>query len=182
MTEPLQGEGFRLRRAEPGDVEFLSALAVNEDVEPLLAAVSPRSHEELLEQVRLAAEVPAELGRYVLEVPAGDGWQRAGALAFEVSNRRSRIAWLHAVMLDPGFRGRGLARDAVRLLARHLIRELGFHRVQLEVYGFNERALHLFEEAGFTREGAKRQAYWRHDAWHDGVLFGLTEGDLEAEA
>jgi RimJ/RimL family protein N-acetyltransferase len=179
MSEVLPGDGFRLRRAAPGDVEFLAALAADDDVEPFLAAVSARSHEELLEQVRLAAEAPAELGRYVLEVPAGETWERAGALAFEVANRRSRIAWLHAVMLDPRFRGRGVAGKAVRLLTLHLIRDLGFHRVELEVYGFNERALRLFERAGFTREGAKRRAYWRHDAWHDGVMFGLVEEDLQ---
>jgi RimJ/RimL family protein N-acetyltransferase len=63
-------------------------------------------------------------------------------------------------------------------MALHLIRELGYHRVQLEVYGFNERALRLFERAGFVREGARRKAYWRHDDWHDGVMFGLVEEDL----
>lgn len=178
MSESLAGDGFRLRRAEPGDVEFLASLSASEEVEPFLAAVSPRSHEELLEQVRLSQEAPEEIGRFVLEVGGEDGWQRAGALAFEVANRRSRIAWLHAVMLDPAYRGRGLAERAVRLVTRHLIRDLGFHRVQLEVYGFNERAQRLFERAGFVREGAKRKAYWRHDAWHDGVLFGLVEEDL----
>jgi RimJ/RimL family protein N-acetyltransferase len=174
----LQGDGFRLRRAAPGDVEFLAGLAEHEEVEPFMAAVSARSHEALLEQVRLADEAPEELGRFVLEVPGEDGWKQVGALAFEVSNRRSRIAWLHAVMLDPAHRGRGLAEQAVRLLTRHLIRDLGFHRVQLEVYGFNERAIRLFEKAGFVREGAKRKAYWRHDAWQDGILLGLLEEDL----
>ena len=107
--EPLAGEGSRLRRAAPGDVEFLAGLAEHEEVEPFMAAISARSHEELLEQVKLAEQAPAELGRFVLEVPGeNDGWERVGALAFEVSNRRSRIAWLHAVMLDPAFRGRGL--------------------------------------------------------------------------
>jgi RimJ/RimL family protein N-acetyltransferase len=178
----LAQAGFRLRRAEPDDVEFLAGLAAHEEVEPYLAAVSPRSPEELLEQVGLAAEAPAELGRFVLEVRCDAGWERAGALAFEMSNRRSRIASLHSVMLDPRFRGRRLGQEAVRRFTRYLIRELGFHRVQLEVYGFNDRAIGLFEKAGFTREGAKRRAYWRHDAWHDGVIFGLVEEDLDAEA
>jgi RimJ/RimL family protein N-acetyltransferase len=175
---PLLGDGFRLRRASADDVDFLAALASAAEVEPFLAARSARTREELLEQVLLAEETPQEAGRFVLEVPEGDGWRRAGALAFEVSNRRSRIAWLHAVMVDPAFRGRGLAEQAVRSLVRHLIADLGYHRVQLEVYGFNERAVRLFERAGFVREGAKRKAYWRHGEWHDGVLFGLVEEDF----
>jgi RimJ/RimL family protein N-acetyltransferase len=117
----LLGDGCRLRRASADDVDFLAALASAAEVEPFLAARSARTREELLEQVLLAEETPQEAGRFVLEVPEGDGWQRAGALAFEVSNRRSRIVWLHAVMVEPAFRGRGLAEHAVRALVRHLI-------------------------------------------------------------
>ena len=60
----------------------------------------------------------------------------------------------------------------------HLVRNLGYHRVQLEVYGFNEPAQRLFERAGFTREGTRRRAYWRQGEWTDGVLYGLLEEDL----
>jgi RimJ/RimL family protein N-acetyltransferase len=107
------------------------------------------------------------------------GGEPAGALAFDVANRRSRIAYLHAIMLDPVHRGRGLATAATRLLVRHLVFDLDYHRVQLEVYGFNEPALRHFERAGFRREGVRRRAYWRHGAWVDGILFGLVREDLE---
>ena len=49
----------------------------------------------------------------------------------------------------------------------------------MEVYGFNERALHHAERAGSIREGVRRKAYWRNDEWDDGVLFGLVAEDLE---
>jgi RimJ/RimL family protein N-acetyltransferase len=180
--DQLEDEELRLRRASAGDVEFLASLAVHEEVEPFMAAVAARSHEELLEQVRLAEQAPRELGRFVLEVRLeGDeqrGWRRCGALAFEVSNRRNRTAWVHGVMLDPGFRGKGFGERAVRLLTRHLVRDLGFHRVQLEVYGFNERAQRLFERAGYVREGTRRKAYWRHGAWQDGIHYGILEDEI----
>jgi RimJ/RimL family protein N-acetyltransferase len=118
-------------------------------------------------------------GRFVLEVDGGVSWPPAGALAFEVANRRSRIAHLFGVMLHPDFRGRGLAEAATRLLVHHLVFDLDYHRVQLEVYGFNEHGMRTFERAGFVREGARRKAYWRHGEWHDGVLFGVIREDLE---
>jgi RimJ/RimL family protein N-acetyltransferase len=173
----LDGEGFRLRRATSADVDFMVALAVHEEVEPFMAAVSPREHGELQDEVRRSEEEPALHGRFVLEV-AGEP---AGILAFEVANRRSRIAYLHAVMLGPSYRGRGLATAATRLLVRHLVFDLDYHRVQLEVYGFNEAAVRHFERAGFRREGVRRSAYWRHDRWVDGILFGLVREDLEPE-
>jgi RimJ/RimL family protein N-acetyltransferase len=173
----LEGEGFRLRRASAEDVDFMVDLAVHDAVEPFMAAVSPRGREELLEEVRRSDEEPQLHGRFVLEVEG----EQAGTLAFDVANRRSGIAYLHAIMLDPDYRGRGLAAAATRLLVRHLVFDLDYHRVQLEVYGFNERALRHFERAGFRHEGVRRQAYWRHGAWVDGILFGLVREDLEPD-
>lgn len=174
MSE-LRGDGFRLRRAAEADLPYLLELAARSEVADFLAAVSPWSEEDV--RATLAAD-PREEGRFVVEVEEEGGWTPAGALAFSVANRRSRIAYLFGVMVDPARRGRGLAERSSRLLAEHLIRELGYHRVQLEVYGFNEQALRVFERAGFMREGARRKAYWRHGQWHDGVLFGLVEEDL----
>jgi len=175
VSDALAGEGFALRRARPDDVDFLLALAGHEDVEPFMAAVAARTRDELLAAVDLSLREPEEHGRFVVEV---DG-SPVGALSFDVANRRSRIAHVFGFMLHPGFRGRGLADAAARVFARHLLLDLGFHRLQLEVYGFNERGLRHAERAGYVREGVKRRAYWRHEGWVDGVLFGLLREDLE---
>ena len=179
MTEPLTGDGFRLRRATPEDTRFLAGLAQHEAVEPFLAAVSPWREDELAGEIERSQAEPELHGRLVLEVPDGAAWAPAGALAYEVANRRSRIAHLFGVMLDPAFRGEGLAEAATRLLVHHLVLGLDYHRVQLEVYGFNERGMRTFERAGFVREGARRKAYRRRGEWHDGVLFGLIREDLD---
>ena len=93
--------------------------------------------------------------------------------------QRSRIADLGGLAVHPDFRGAKVADTAARLFQRHLFDELGFHRVQMEIYGFNERAMRHAERAGFTREGVRRKAYWRNDEWVDGVLYGLVAEDLD---
>jgi RimJ/RimL family protein N-acetyltransferase len=100
-------------------------------------------------------------------------------MGFSVANARSRIANLGSLAVHPDFRGRRLADEAARLFQRHLIYDLGFHRLQLEIYGFNERAQHHAERAGFVREGVRRKAYDRHGEWVDGVIYGLVREDLE---
>jgi RimJ/RimL family protein N-acetyltransferase len=175
VTDPLVGDGFVVRRAAAGDVGFMAELASHGEVEPYMAAASPRDAEALAEEVVRSEREPEHHGRFVIEV---DG-ERAGVMAFEVANRRSRIAHLHALMLAPEFRGRGIADAAARLLVQHLFFELDYHRVQLECYGFNERAIRHAQRAGFVKEGVKRKAYWRHGEWVDGVLFGLVREDLE---
>ncbi len=55
----------------------------------------------------------------------------------------------------PGYRDKGLG---TRLIAAalDLAREREFHRVQLQVYATNTRAIALYEKVGFVREGVAR--------------------------
>jgi RimJ/RimL family protein N-acetyltransferase len=158
-----------LRRAEPGDVDFLLELMTHEDVDPFMAVVRPRDREGLLEEIERSHAEPEEYGRFVIEVDE----QPAGLMGFQVANRRSRIA------VHPDVRGRRVADEAARLFQRHLLFELGYHRLQLEIYGFNERAQAHAERAGFVREGVRRKAYDRHGEWVDGVIYGLIREDVE---
>ncbi len=175
----MEGNGVRLRRAEPADCAFLVRLLESDEVEPFMAAVRPHDAEGVLSEIERSLAEPEEFGRFVVEVADDGRWRPVGALSFEVANRRSRIAHLGGLAIDPDFRGRGLADRSARLLQRHLIFDLGYHRLQLEVYGFNERAIRHAERAGFVLEGVKRRAYRRHGDWVDGVLFALLREDLE---
>ncbi|MEX2612044.1 MAG: GNAT family protein [Gaiellaceae bacterium] len=163
-----------IRRARRDDLDFLVALVTHEDVEPFLAAVRAKDPGEILAEVERSESGPDTFGVFVIEV---DG-ERAGTMRFELGNRRSRIADLGGLAIHPEFRGGKVADEAAQLFQRHLFDDLGFHRVQMEIYGFNERAMAHAERAGFVREGVRRKAYWRNEQWVDGVLFGLVAEDL----
>ena len=171
----------RIRRAEPGDADFLIELLTHEDVDPYMSVVRARDRDAVLEEIDRSQSQPEESGRFVIEVEEDGEWKRAGVMGFDIANRRSRIASLGGLAIHPDFRGRRLADDAARLLQRHLLLDLGFHRLQLECYGFNERAIKHAERAGFVREGVRRKAYWRHGEWVDGVLFGMIREDLDEQ-
>ena len=162
-----------IRRAEPEDVDFLVELNEHPEVDPFLAARRPRSREELLELVERSRREPEAYGRMIVEV---DG-EPAGVMGYERTNERSRIARLGGLAIHPRFRGRRLADEAARLLQRYLFDELGYHRLELEIYGFNERAIAHAERSGFVREGVKRKAYLRDGQWVDGICFALLAED-----
>jgi RimJ/RimL family protein N-acetyltransferase len=171
MTTPA----VSIRRARPNDVDYLVELLTHEDVEPFLAAVRSKDRGSIADEVTRSEDDPESFGVFVIEI---DG-RRAGTMAFERTNVRSRIASLGGLAVHPDFRGARVADEAARLFQRHLLGDLGFHRVQLEIYGFNERAMRHAERSGFTREGVRRKAYWRNERWVDGVLYGLVAEDLE---
>jgi RimJ/RimL family protein N-acetyltransferase len=168
---------MRIRRAEPADVDFLVELTTHEEVEPFLSPFAARDREAMLAEIERSLGEPDAFGRFVIEV---DG-ERAGTMGFHRFSERSQIARLEGLAVHPDFRGRRLADEAAREFQRYLLFELGFHRLELECYGFNQRAIEHATRSGFVREGVKRKAYRRDGEWVDGVLFGLIREDLESD-
>ena len=163
-----------LRRAEPPDAQFLLELLADGDVRQFLGPRTAATGDEVLEEIERSLSRPEGFGRFVIEL---DG-EPAGMLGFHVTNEPSRIARLERLAIHPRYRGSRLADEAARLFQRLLLEELGYHRLELEIYAFNERACAHAERAGFVREGRKRRAYRYEGDWVDSVLYALIPEDL----
>jgi len=165
-----------LRRATAADADWLVGLYGGDDVDPFLGPRSARDREAILTEIERSEREPRAFGRFVIEL---DG-DRAGALGFHVESEANAIVRLEGLAVHPSFRGRRIADEAARLAQRLLLVELGYHRIELACYAFNERAITHAERSGFVREGVKRKAYRRHGEWQDAVLFALLREDLDA--
>ena len=165
-----------LRRATAADVDWLVELYTDDDVEPFLGGQRSNDRAAVLEEVARSQREPQRFGRLIVEL---DG-ERAGAFGYRELSEVHRIVHLEALAVAPSFRRRGVADEGARLLQRYLVDELGFHRLELACYGFNEAAIRHSERVGFVREGVKRRAYMRHGDWQDAVQFALLAEDLEA--
>ncbi|NEB76403.1 GNAT family N-acetyltransferase [Streptomyces sp. SID14478] len=84
------------------------------------------------------------------------------------------------ILIGPGGRGRGLGTDALRLVVDYGFGTLGLHRIQLEAFTDNARALHLYEKAGFVVEGVRRHIELRDGVWRDGVLMAILADEWRA--
>jgi RimJ/RimL family protein N-acetyltransferase len=159
-----------LRRvSEADDLAFLSELARDPAIEPFLAP--GRGDIEALRELN-AAEPPH--GLYVIEA----GGERVGGLALASASRAATICEISRVMVRPEYHRAGVALAGVRESCRIALLEHEIHRIEAQVYSHNLAAQRLFERAGFTREGARRRAYWRHEQWLDGIYYGLLAEEL----
>jgi putative acetyltransferase len=163
-----------IRRATADDVDWLVELLNGEETEPYLGGGRAFDRDGIAAEVERSNREPARFGRLIVEV---DG-ERAGVMGFEERSEAHRIARLGGLAIHPDFRGRHVADDAARRLQRYLLDELGYHRLELACYGFNERAIRHAERVGFVREGVQRRAYLRHGEWQDAVQFSLLQEDL----
>jgi RimJ/RimL family protein N-acetyltransferase len=164
-----------LRRAVADDVEFLVELISHEETRPFLGNRAADTHPAALADVERSQRDPDAYGWFVIEA---DG-EPVGCVAFERVSEQHRIVEAGRFAIDPRFRGRRVGVEAARAFQRLVLGELGFHRIELKIYGFNERAIAHAELAGYVREGVKRRAYLKDGEWVDAVLFALTAEDLD---
>ena len=69
------------------------------------------------------------------------------------------IEWPHASgwagigIGEPDYWDRGYGSDALRILLRFAFNEVGLYRISLNVFEYNQRAVHVYEKLGFKIEG-----------------------------
>ncbi len=76
---------------------------------------------------------------------------------------------------------KGYGTEAMHILLDFAFGELRLHRLFLHVFEFNERATHLYEQLGFTHEGTKREAFYRHGRYHDMLVLSILRTEWEAQ-
>jgi RimJ/RimL family protein N-acetyltransferase len=175
---PLEGQRVVLRALGPADAE-----AMFESIQDPEAVRLTGSHGTFTREMIAAhcARVAAADDRldYVIAL-RGDPTYR-GEVVLRHIDPDNRCASYRINLAAWAPRGAGLGGEATVLLLRH-----GFavwpllHRVELEVYDFNARAIRAYEKLGFVREGHKRDSLWWDGRFHGAVQMSLLRPEFEA--
>ena len=83
----------------------------------------------------------------------------------------------YRVALMPGHLSRGYGTEATTVMLDFAFGPLGLHRVSLDVYSFNPRALRSYEKVGFVVEGRQRHTLNWDGEWVDSILMGILSTD-----
>lgn len=95
-------------------------------------------------------------------------------------NPVSRSADLQIRIGVAGARGKGLGLEAVRLLLAFGFRDLNLHRISLQVFATNTRAIKTYEAAGFRHEGTLRDAAFIDGRFVDVQVMAALEDESPA--
>jgi ribosomal protein S18 acetylase RimI-like enzyme len=146
---------MKVRRATPEDAATISAL--NDTVQRLHADAYPRLFKPPSADTFSAAEVAALLERpeHVILMAETDAIP-VGYLYLQVVHRPESLirhaldlVYIHHISVDDAYQGQGVG-SALIAAARDLAREEDITHLELDVWSFNDRALHFFEHQGFT--------------------------------
>lgn len=101
-------------------------------------------------------------------------WTRIGyAQASHINNHH--LSCEGGFYISPSYQnqGYGSALVAEFLMVAHKI--MGLHRIELQVFADNARAIHVYEKAGFVKEGLLRDAIRKAGQYRDVVIMSHIE-------
>ncbi len=124
----------------------------------------------------LAARVAAGAWCWAIETEG----ELAGAVFLSDVREDGRKARLAIGMYAPQYLGRGLGREAIRLVLRHAFGTLRMHRVDLKVLVDNARAIAAYRACGFVVEGRERESCWVDGEWCDDLVMGVLDREFAA--
>lgn len=170
LSQPtLTGTLVTLRPLDAKDIAILAAIMTTDrDVVELTGSVHSADEvatlPPLAELVEIYTEWSASPDRIVLGVEDNHTGTLVGEVVLKDRDPGNRSASFRGLIGAEG-RGRGLGTEAVKLIVDYGLTELGLHRISLEVYAFNPRAIRVYEKVGFVHEGTGKDALWFDGQW-----------------
>lgn len=176
MVRPtLHGERVVLRPLGPEHAADLYAATLEPETRRLTGTHATFTPERI---ERWCAEVGERDDRIDLAILAADDGRYVGEVVLNDIDRDNRSAGFRIALAAPAEFGRGYGTEAARLLLGHAFRELGLHRIELQVFDFNERARHVYAGLGFRQAGVLRDAVCWDGVYHDAIVMDMVEGEL----
>ena len=166
----LQGSHVVLRPPRPSDIDELERIFATPEVSAWWVGMDRAAIEsELLDGTDEHVTV------YAIDV---DGQVVGIVQSAEEPDEEYRQAGLD-IAVDPGWHGTGVALDALRTLAAHLLEARDHHHLTIDPAAANGRAIAAYTKLGFRPVGVLRENERGADgSYHDTLLMDLLHGEL----
>jgi RimJ/RimL family protein N-acetyltransferase len=172
----LRGERVGLRARQGSDIPILMAELYN-DVTTRSRADSrpwvPISPEGKHQPYDIESPSPTAACFSVVDLETDQLVGEALLWGIDLHNRLAHIG----LSIRPGFRGKGLSVDIVRVLCHYGFVVRGLNRLQIDTLADNQAMRRAAESAGFVLEATLRRSAWVTGAFVDEVAFGLLASE-----
>jgi len=92
--------------------------------------------------------------------------------------RNNRSANMRILINRKEHFNKGYGSEALILSLNYGFGMLNLHRIELEVFLFNERAIHVYEKIGFKREGIRRDGWFFNNKYYDMIIMSILEEEF----
>lgn len=176
----LDGTSVRLRPLAPAEYPGVFAWYNDPEIVAPFDRFSVDTFDEFSQSVAAAAEDPTSLApRFAVE--RKDEGKVVGVVGHYRAHPVLEYTDVWYVLGDRAARGRGLGREAVRLLTAHLFASSAVERIGATCDVENVASYRLIEGLDFRHEGTLRSALFHHGRWHDVRVYGITRTEWNAK-
>ena len=95
-------------------------------------------------------------------------------------DKKNSNAELHIILGEKEYKGKGIAKKAVKALLDYSFSKKELNKVFLYVDDDNEIAKKLYEKVGFIKEGILKSHMYHNGQFIDRCIYGITKNNYEA--
>jgi RimJ/RimL family protein N-acetyltransferase len=176
-----QAKHVRLRGVEPSDAPTFFAWNLDSEMARNLDFVwPPVSQAQVKSWVEKQSQNKLEHDAFTWVIE--DSSETAvGSITTHSCNHRNGT-FSYGVNIAREHQRRSYAAEAIMLVLRYYFEELGYQKVTVQVYGFNQASAELHEKLGFVREGTLRRMVYTAGEYYDLHWYGLTKEEWALSA
>ncbi len=100
-----------------------------------------------------------------------------GATSFDSISKIYRRATFGIVIGDKKYWNSGYGSEAAKLIIDYGFKKLKFHRIDLDVYSYNPRAIKVYKRLGFKIEGRKIEYTKLGNKFYDALTMSILDRD-----
>jgi diamine N-acetyltransferase len=161
----VSGNKISLKRTLPEDIPRLMEFEV--DNNHYVSQYSSDKHHHLLNDQNCMH----------LSMVRNDNDRLVGLVLLFGVDSRDKVLEFRRIAIQE--KGAGFGREAIRIIKRICFEELKFHRLWLDVFDDNARAIRLYESEGFILDGILRENVQSGDGFRSQRIYSILEQEYK---
>lgn len=172
IPKALEGKQIYLRTVSVRDAEAYYALLFQFELRRLTGTKSMFTYEQI---VAFLENKTHDRSSLLMLIALQDGDEIIGDIALQDMDPTNRSTNLRIMIDSSKHQGKGYGTEALKLMLDYAFGILQLHRVELNVFDYNDRAKYVYEKVGFKTEGRQRDAMFYNHAYYDSILMSMLE-------
>lgn len=92
-------------------------------------------------------------------------------------NTTDKNASIAIIIGEKKYHNKGFGMEVLQLLVNYGFTKIKLHRIEAEIFSYNQNSIHLFKKMNFKEEAIMRNSLWRQGKWWDIYTFSLIQSD-----
>jgi RimJ/RimL family protein N-acetyltransferase len=175
-TKPtLQGKTIFLRPIVKDDAAAMLESTQDEESNRLTGTQQTFTREQI---EAWCESLATREGRLDCAIVSKETGEYLGEVVLNQIDEINRSANFRIALRGSNYYGKGIGTEAAKLMLEYGFNILELHRIDLEVFTFNPRAIRVYEKLGFKREGVRREVLQLDGTYHDAIIMGLLKREF----